>query len=116
MTLMKSTTAAAALLLLGLSGILSATSKPHVLIFGKWTTVKLFRDHEEDAPLEWKVRPLYIDAKLREYTSGIPHEITDRLFVVRRVLRVNDALPEEAASSIHWIWQPAGWLVADRET
>ena len=116
MRLMKSTIAVTTLLLLGLSTVVSAASKPHVLVFGKWITVKLLRDHEEDEPLEWKVRPLYIDAKLREYTSGVPHEISDRLFVVRRVLRLNDALPEEAAGSAHWIWQPAGWLAVDRET
>src|SRR5271154_4686665 len=104
----------ATLLLLGLAGILSATSKPHVIVFGKWTPIKLLTGREENEPLDLKVRPLYVDGKLREYTFGIPHEITDGLFVVRRVVRVNDALPEETMTSAHWTWQRNGWLVVDR--
>ena len=36
------------------------------------------------------VRPLYLDTKLKEYTAGLVHDITDRVFVIRRVYRVND--------------------------
>jgi hypothetical protein len=104
---------AAAVLLTGLAGSLSATSKPHAILFGKWTTISLFTGREENEPLQLKIRPLYVDGKLREFTFGIPHEITDRLFVVRRVVRVNDALPEEAATSVHWTWQRNGWLAVD---
>ncbi len=99
---------------MGFAGILSATSKPHAIVFGKWTTIKLLTGREEDEPLELKSRPLYIDGKLREYTLGVPHEITERLFVVRRAVRVNDVLPEEAVTNTHWIWQRNGWLVVDR--
>jgi len=106
---------AAALLLLELAGIVSATSKPHAIVFGKWMTIKLLTGREEADTLELKVRPLYVDGKLREYTFGIPHEITDRLFVVRRAIRVNDALPEETATNAQWTWQRDGWLVVDRE-
>jgi len=62
--------------------------------------------------LDLKVRALYVDTRLKEYTTGATHEITDRLFAVRRVFRVNDALPEE--STTHWQWQRGGWLVVDR--
>jgi hypothetical protein len=105
---------AASLLLIGSAAIASATSKPHAIVFGKWMTIKLLTGREENEPLELKVRPLYVDGKLREYTFGIPHEITDRLFVVRRVVRVNDTLPEEAVANAHWTWQRGGWLVVDR--
>src|SRR5262249_31588638 len=37
-----------------------------------------------------------------------------RLFVVRRVFRVNDALPSESA--VRWQWQRGGWLLVDRVT
>ena len=104
----------AGLLLTGFAGIVSATSKPHAIVFGKWTTIKLLTGREEDEPLELKVRSLYVDGKLREFTFGIPHEVTDRLFVVRRVIRVNDALPEEAVTNAHWTWQRNGWLMVDR--
>lgn len=106
---------ATVLLLLGSTGILSATSRPHAIVFGKWTIIKALTGREENETLDLKVRQLYIDGKLREYTFGIPHEITDRLFVIRRVVRVNDALPEEVATSAHWTWQRNGWLVVDRE-
>jgi hypothetical protein len=46
--------------------------------------------------------------------------VTDRLFVVRRVFRVNDALPTESANANanapRWQWQRGGWLVVDRLT
>jgi len=108
--------AAAVVLLGGLPAIVSAASKPHVIVFGKWTTIKLLTGPEENEPLDLKIRPLFEDGKLREYTFGMPHEITERLFVVRRILRVNDALPEEPATTAHWSWQRDGWLLADRET
>lgn len=103
------------LMLLGFAGILSAAPKPHAIVFGKWTAIKLITGRKEDEFIEFRVRPLYIDGKLREYTFGIPHEITDRLFVVRRVVRVNDALPEETVTTPHWTWQRNGWLFVDRE-
>ena len=62
--------------------------------------------------LDLKVRALYVDTRLKEYTTGTTHEMTDRLFAVRRVFRVNDALPGESAA--HWQWQRGGWLVVDR--
>jgi hypothetical protein len=51
---------------------------------------------------------------LKEYVLGAPHEVTDRLFVVRRVFRVNDSLPEDAGP--RWQWQRGGWLLVDRVT
>src|ERR1051326_1451597 len=90
---------------------LSAT-KPHVIAFGKWTTVKVLSGPDEDRSVELKVRPLYVDGKLKEYTFGLPHEITERVFVVRRVVRVNDTLPTETAAQ--WVWQRGGWISMDR--
>ncbi len=58
----------------------------------------------------------------RNTQPGQPHELTDRLFVVRRAFRVNDALPTENANSNsnsnfnapRWLWQRGGWLLVDR--
>lgn len=61
-----------------------------------------------------KVRPLIIDGKTREYVTGTPHEVTERLFAVRRVSRINDGLPDDPASK--WQWQRGGWLLVDRLT
>lgn len=95
-----------------LVGALPAASKLHVVTFGKWTTVELPAGPGEDQPTRLKARPLYVDGKLKEFTYGMPHEITERLFVVQRMVRVNDSLPAELA--LRWIWQRSGWLVVDR--
>lgn len=100
--------------LLTAAGAVSAASKAHVIAFGKWTPITLFSGADENQPLEMKIRPLYVDGKLKEFTVGAPHEITERLFVVRRVARVNDALPSEAATTPRWSWQRSGWLAVDR--
>ena len=88
-----------------------AVPKPHVIVFGKWTAAK-WPDATGEKMLAIKIRPLLVDSRLREYTTGNPHELTDRLFVVRRVFRVNDALPQESAA--RWQWQRGGWLLVDR--
>ena len=63
---------------------------------------------------DMKVRALVIDGRVKEYALGMPHEVTERLFVVRRAFRVNDSLPED--SGPHWQWQRGGWLLVDRLT
>jgi hypothetical protein len=97
-----------------------AATKPHVIAFGKWTTVQWFPESntgaEDDKPLTLKVRPLLVDAKIKEFTLGPAHDVTDRLFVVRRAFRVNDSLPQEPATPPHWEWQRGGWLLVDRAT
>jgi hypothetical protein len=89
----------------------TAVPKVHVIAFGKWMSVK-WPDAAGQKLLDLKVRPLFVDARLKEYTTGTPHDLTDRLFVVRRVFRVNDALPAESA--VRWQWQRGGWLLVDR--
>ena len=92
----------------------AAATKPHVITFGKWTTIKWFVGKDESKELNLKMRALYIDGRLKEFTLDIPHEVTDRLLVVRRVSRINDALPEEAGPTPRWRWQRGGWLLVDR--
>lgn len=108
---MRKTIALATVLLAAFAGAAFAAPKPHVISFGKWTAAK-WPDAAGVKLLDLKVRGLYVDARLREYTTGAPHEITDRLFAVRRVFRVNDSLPVESA--IRWQWQRGGWLLVDR--
>jgi|SRR6266850_3214819 len=92
-------------------GEAAAIPKTHVITFGKWMSVK-WPDATGKKLLDLKVRPLYVDARLKEYTTGLTHDLTDRLFAVRRVFRVNDALPEE--NVLRWQWQRGGWLMVDR--
>ena len=102
--------------LLVCAGAAGAVPKPHVIAFGKWTSAKWYVGPAEGKPLELKVRALFVDTRLKEYTTGAPHDVTDRLFVVRRVFRLNDTLPAESASAPRWVWERGGWLLVDRVT
>ena len=92
-------------------GVSAAVPKTHLINFGKWMAVQ-WPDATGKKLLDLKIRPLYVDTRLKEYTTGPPHDLTDRLFAVRRAFRVNDSLPEETA--VHWQWQRGGWLLVDR--
>jgi hypothetical protein len=100
----------------GFTNLAFPVSKPHVIAFGKWTTVPWFPDTgaADEKPLTLKVRPLMVDARVKEFILGPAHDVTDRLFVVRRAFRVNDSLPQEVAAQPHWQWQRGAWLLVDR--
>jgi hypothetical protein len=99
-----------------LTGPAQGATKPHVVSFGKWTSIKWCVGPDEAKCLDLKVRALYVDSRVKEFTLGAPHDITERLFVVRRAFRVNDSLPGETVSSPRWVWQRGGWLLVDRIT
>ncbi len=63
-----------------------------------------------------KVRALLVDARVKEFTLGAPHEVTDRVFVVQRAFRINDSLPQESSAAPRWEWQRGGWILVDRLT
>jgi hypothetical protein len=69
---------------------------------------------------ELKIRALLVDGVLKEWTTGDAHDVTDRSFVVRRVIKVNDALPGDKPApgdkQGHWVWQRGPWLLVDRVT
>jgi hypothetical protein len=88
-------------------------AKPHVIAFGKWSSVSWYNT-EHGPAIDRKVRPLYVDGRLREFTLELPHDITDRLFTVQRAFRINDTLPGE--NTLRWRWEPGGWVLVDRGT
>lgn len=96
-----------------LTGSSFAAPKAHTVALGQWRTVEVRTEAGEKQPL--KVRELVIDGRTREYTTGAMHEVTDRLFVVRRAYRINDALPEEKKPQ-QWVWRLDGWISVDRQT
>jgi len=61
-----------------------------------------------------KVRPLIVDGRQKEWTTGEAHDVTDRSFTIRRALRLNDTLPGDTGA--RWSWQPGPWLLVDRST
>ncbi len=100
---------------LALSPLAAAAVKVHVITYGKWMSVQWLAGYgDSDKPLAIKIRPLVVDGRVKEYVLGLPHDVTDRLFAVRRVFRVNDGLPEDSAP--RWQWQRGGWLLVDRLT
>ena len=98
------------ILLLHLSAI--AVTKPHVISLGHWTSISVRTDEGEE-PTTIKVRPLYLDGRTKEFTTGPAHEVTERTFVVQRIYRMNDSLPQQPGPA-QWQWQRGGWLLVDR--
>lgn len=98
------------------TGVALGAPKPHIISFGKVTMIKWCAGPNEAECVNLKARALYVDGRARESTLGVPHDITERLFVVRRAFRVNDALPGDTAAVPGWVWQRGGWLLVDRMT
>ncbi|MBS1804977.1 MAG: hypothetical protein JST28_16585 [Acidobacteria bacterium] len=116
---MQGKTIAAWLAVLVVSVSLSATPrKVHVVGLGAFKRVPYTRSGDPagasagDSNL--KIRPLVVDGLVKEWTTGEAHDVTDRSFVVRRVLRINDELPGEKAAANRWVWQRGPWLLVDR--
>ena len=111
---MRTLLVATVLWMLGWNLTMQAASRQHVIAFGKSASVKLFVGNNENSPLPITVRPLYMDGKLKEFTTGEAHDITDHQFVVQRAFRVNDSLPTDERTIPKWRWQRGGWLLVDR--
>jgi hypothetical protein len=114
--------------------------KPRVVVLGTVRQVPYSKagDPAGAGPEETilKTRALLVDGRVSEWTTGEAHDVTDRSFVVRRALRINDSLPADSLlanspssdSSVkavkpaaehaaeHWVWQRGPWLLVDRVT
>jgi hypothetical protein len=110
-------------LILGCSITLNATPrKVHVVGLGAVRRVPYSKTGDPagatTGEVSLKIRPLVVDGTVKEWTTGEAHDITDRSFVIRRVLRINDELPGEKPGNPdkHWVWQRGPWLLIDRVT
>ena len=96
----------------------AAPRKPHTVVLGAGKRVPYSKagDPAGAAPTEdaLKIRALMVDGVLKEWTTGDAHDVTDRSFVVRRVIRLNDSLPGDKLG--HWVWQRGPWVLVDRVT
>ena len=114
MNLQKSTLLCA--LLLGIPAF--AAAKPHYVVLGgvRHEPYSVEGDpagaHKDETRLD--VRPLVVDGKVKEWTTGEAHLVTERSFTVRRAVRLNDSLPSDKKQ--HWVWQRGPWLLIDRST
>jgi hypothetical protein len=104
------------LVLMPLAAMGASKPKVHVISFGKTSVVKLYLGPDEDHTAPMKVRALYADTKLKEFVTGEVHEVTDRLFVVRRAYKLNNNLPGDENKGPNWVWERGGWLMVDRLT
>lgn len=97
----------------------AAAPKVHTVSLGAvrhvpYTQPDATAEAKSDETSTIKVRPLFVDDRQKEWTTGEAHDITDRTFAIRRALRINDALPTDPAP--RWIWQPGPWITVDRIT
>jgi hypothetical protein len=110
--------------------------KAHTVVLGVARNVPYSKagDPAGAAPGEdsLKIRALLVDGALKEWTTGDAHDVTDRSFVVRRALRLNDTLPGDKSEpggkpgtgdeprpgekQNKWVWQRGPWLLIDRVT
>jgi len=122
----KTAVVAAVVFFATLGGSLShgAERKAHSVVLGAIKRVPYSKTGDpagaatgEDA---LRIRALLVDGVLKEWTTGDAHDVTDRSFVVRRVIRLNDALPTDKPApsdkASHWVWQRGPWLLVDRIT
>jgi hypothetical protein len=99
-----------------LPAVSHAAAKPHAVSLGSvkkvpYSSIGDPAGARKDEK-ELHVRPLVVDGKVKEWTTGDIHDVTDRSFAVRRAVRLNDALPSDHVE--HWIWQRGPWLLIDR--
>jgi hypothetical protein len=117
----------------------SAPRKTHTVVLGAAKTVAYSRAGDPAGAgageNNLKIRALLVDGVLKEWTTGDAHYVTDRSFAVRRVLRINDALPgdtlpgDKLPGDVHpgdkpasagkpeqWVWQRGPWLLVDHMT
>src|SRR6202030_1237003 len=91
------------------SPVFAAVPKVHTVTLGPYRRVPYTQpdatpDTKADETSTLKIRPLFVDDRQKEWTTGEIHDVTDRTFTVRRALRLNDALPTDAVP--RWVWQP----------
>ncbi len=106
-------------LLLLIACAIPAAAKPpkvHTVTLGParkvpYTPPQATADNNSEDSTTLRIRALVVDGVQKEWTLGEVHDVTDRTFVVRRALRINDSLPAEP---VRWAWQPGPWLMVDR--
>jgi len=108
------------------SSALAAPRKARTVVFGAAKKVQYSQAGDPSGSLpgeqELTIRALLVDGVLKDWTTGNAHDVTDRSFVVRRAIKLNDALPldqpatKEAHPASQWVWQRGPWMLVDRVT
>src|SRR5579864_102841 len=82
----------------------AVAAQSHVVAWGAWTSITLVSGQQ------LKIRPIVVDGRIKEYSTGAAHQVTENVWVARRAFRINNALPQESAKRPQWTWQLGGWL------
>jgi hypothetical protein len=98
-------------LLLALTTVVVAGN--HSAVFGDWVSVRMFVGPEPQQSVEMKIRPLYLDGELKEFTTGQVHPLDQNQFVVRRVYRLSNRWLRNGEAQ-PFLWQRGGWVLVDR--
>lgn len=121
------------------AGAFAAQRKPHIVMLGAAKKVPYSKAGDPAGAMpgedSLRIRALIVDGALKEWTTGDAHDVTDRSFVVRRAIKLNDALPVDksadksadksndkasadpkSAAGEKWVWQRGPWLLVDRVT
>jgi hypothetical protein len=105
-----------AVLLAAVSAAHAAARKPPTVYLGAIKHVPYSRQGDPAGAAAGEtslpIRGLLINGALKEWTTGDAHDVTDRSFVVRRALRLNNSLPGDKQEQ--WVWQRGPWLLVDR--
>lgn len=117
--------ASVAAMLAAAPAVSAAPRKGHAVVLGAVRSVHYSKAGDPAGAAvgenELKIRALLVDGVVKEWTTGDAHDVTDRSFVVRRVIRLNDTLPSDKPAAAgdkpgHWVWQRSSWLLVDRVT
>lgn len=92
-----------AVLFAALTTAQAAPRKAHVVVLGAARKVPYSKAGDPagaaTGETELKIRALLVDGAVKEWTTGDAHDVTDRSFVVRRVIKLNDTLPSDKSTS-----------------
>ena len=88
----------------------AVAAQGHVLGWGSWTSITL------ESGEKISVRPILMDGRVKDYSTGLPHQVTESLWVVRRAMRINNALPQDTSKRPLWTWQVGGWVSVNSST
>jgi hypothetical protein len=104
--------------LLDLSGAHAAARKNHSIVLGAVHHEAYSKDADpagyEPGETSLPVRALMVNGALKEWTTGDARDVTERSFVVRRAIRLNNSLPGDKQEQ--WVWQRGPWILVDRVT
>jgi hypothetical protein len=96
----------------------AARAKQHSVALGGFRSVPYSAEGDPAGALpgetHLKVRPLVVDGKVRDWTTGEAHYVTESSLVVREAVRMNDSLPAE--KKLDWVWQRGPWVLINRMT